>query len=432
MNKDKLKDILGINKNDCVSIVGAGGKTTMMFKLAEELKNEKVCVTTTTKIFVPEKFQYDYFFKGEILDNTLKSEARGVYVITGDINEKGKLTPLNGGTLDKCFDNFDYMLIESDGSRGKSIKGWNDNEPVIYINTTKTVCIVDVSIVDKEITEDNVFRLDEFRKITSPGETVGISHLSQMANHPNGLLKNSLGERILFVNKVESEREFDNASKLVTLILSADAKCSYDKIIIGSLKSGEYYTAYNDKNIAAIILASGNSARMGSDKLRMNFKGMYLVEHILKKISTMYFYKKMIIVRDDKLNDIAYKYNVLNKKNIEFNLGQSQSIKIGVKNSPEADSYMLFVGDQPFIKSETILKMISKYNETDNIIMCRCNNHFGNPAIFPSRYKGELLELSGDVGAKSILNKHKSEISFVEVEEIELFDIDTIEELKKF
>ena len=48
--------ILDLVKKDIISFVGAGGKTTMMFKLAEELRlNNKVLVTTTTKIYVPLK-----------------------------------------------------------------------------------------------------------------------------------------------------------------------------------------------------------------------------------------------------------------------------------------------------------------------------------------------------------------------------------------
>ena len=58
-----LKDILGINKKDVISIVGAGGKTTMLFSLSKELKG-KVCLSTTTKIFMPIKSDYDYFYHG--------------------------------------------------------------------------------------------------------------------------------------------------------------------------------------------------------------------------------------------------------------------------------------------------------------------------------------------------------------------------------
>ena len=66
----KITDILNIDKNSIVSIVGAGGKTSLMFQLAEELREKsRVLVTTTTKIYVPEKGQYDYLIVGEEGEN---------------------------------------------------------------------------------------------------------------------------------------------------------------------------------------------------------------------------------------------------------------------------------------------------------------------------------------------------------------------------
>ncbi len=74
MEKSCFLQALGIEKNDVVSIAGAGGKTSLMFRLAEEAKGLgfKVLVTTSTKIFVPDSTQYDrldlsgtLFFEGE-------------------------------------------------------------------------------------------------------------------------------------------------------------------------------------------------------------------------------------------------------------------------------------------------------------------------------------------------------------------------------
>lgn len=65
-----------------ISIVGSGGKSTLMYTLAEELRRDnKILVTTTTKIFVPKKNQFDFFAIGNENFNKLKyGNCKGIYV----------------------------------------------------------------------------------------------------------------------------------------------------------------------------------------------------------------------------------------------------------------------------------------------------------------------------------------------------------------
>lgn len=243
----KLKELLDLKKECIVSIVGAGGKTSLMFNLAEELKEEsKVLVTTTTKIFLPSKNQYDYMCLDK-KDYGYYSQVnnKGIYIFGNSLNEAGKVIGLDSNTIETFSKSFNYTLIEADGSKMKPIKGWNINEPVICKKTNKTIGILDIKTINKRINDTNVHRLEEFLKLTNStiNEPINIQHLISLILHPNGLFKNALGEKILFINKIENADELLIANKLLESLLEKSNIC-FNKVILGSLMSKKYQLAF--------------------------------------------------------------------------------------------------------------------------------------------------------------------------------------------
>lgn len=226
-----------------VSFVGAGGKTSMMFKLEEELRDSnKVLVTTTTKIYTPLKEQYDFICTDEsILSTYISMKEKGVYILGLGVNEENKILGLSEKHLAALAPHFDYMLIEADGAKAKALKGWNEFEPVICSKTTKTVGIIDIQSWGISICEDKVHRSDIFCEITGAqqGETVEIQHLCKVILHPEGLFKRAQGEKILFINKAEEPKEVILA-KLLARQVSLMHKGLLNRLIMGSLKTNIY------------------------------------------------------------------------------------------------------------------------------------------------------------------------------------------------
>lgn len=244
----KLRELLDLKKESIVSIVGAGGKTSLMFNLAEELKEDsKVLVTTTTKIFMPNKDQYDYMClnKKDYLDYS-QINNKGIYIFGSSLNKAGKVVGLDSSTIETVSESFNYTLIEADGSKMKPIKGWGINEPVIYQKTNKTIGVLDIKTIGKTINGTNVHRLKEFLKLTNStiNEPINIQHIISLILHSNGLFKNALGERILFINKVENADELFLANKLLEALLEKSNIC-FNKVIIGSLMSKKYQLAFS-------------------------------------------------------------------------------------------------------------------------------------------------------------------------------------------
>lgn len=242
-----LIDTFKINNKDIITIIGAGGKTSLMFSASSLLRNDyKVLVTTTTHIYVPDNNLYDKIimlthFENENYNNILQNNKNGVYVIGSHIVNNSKIKGLTFDMLDKITPYFDVVIIEGDGSKEKSLKGWNDNEPVIYPKTTKTIGIVDISSIGIDINEENIHRVDKFLDIINDysNNKVNIEHLEKLILNEKGLFKFSKGEKILFINKVEDINKRKNALNIIKDIKNENQ--SYiDKFVYGSIFNNEF------------------------------------------------------------------------------------------------------------------------------------------------------------------------------------------------
>lgn len=185
--------------------------------------------------------------------------------------------------------------------------------------------------------------------------------------------------------------------------------------------------------INAVIMASGFSRRMGSNKLFMKLDGKNLVEHILDKIKNIQFNDTIIVTSYVEIFKMAEKRNMKYVINHNAEKGISESIKLGIMNSQVCEGYMFFTGDQPLVSEKTILKLIDNFNENkDKIVVPIYDGFRGSPAIFPSKYREELLSIEGDKGGKYVINNNLKDVIYVKIENAaENFDIDTIEDFER-
>ena len=226
---------LQIAQNDVVCLVGAGGKTSLMFRLAEEAKlfGYKVLVTTTTRMLIPEPGQYDavnlngmLFSKGDVC-------APGIYVGGLAGPEPGKMKGANIECLARRLANFDLVLIEADGAAKKPLKGWNLSEPVVPVFTNKTIGIIDIQTIGQIINNMLVHRLEIFLELTGAkeGDPVTMSHILKVVTNENGIFRQAQGEKLLYINKVESDRDRCNVNTLGNQL-------NTKKMIAGSVHKG--------------------------------------------------------------------------------------------------------------------------------------------------------------------------------------------------
>lgn len=203
-----------INKNDVVSIIGSGGKTTLMFTLAKELKKYgRVLVTTSTKIAMPQLSNDEKFYED---NDEIKDEK--IVVLGKKISEE-KIGAVDEEKLKKTADEFDFVLIEADGSKRLPYKASRQNEPVVYDFTTKTICVLPMMYYGKEIPEEKIFNYDIFIKNFGTN-MLDDELILKMAKHENGLFKNAVGGKYLYINRCDKDTMEleDELSKLGILL----------------------------------------------------------------------------------------------------------------------------------------------------------------------------------------------------------------------
>lgn len=233
-----LAEIIDVNKDSIVTVVGAGGKTSLINYLANYYKDSySILLTTTTKIFPPKEKFYDSLLMLKDKYKVITPKKNGVVVCGSHINNEEKIVGLEFNDLDKLIPKFDLVLIEGDGSKMKKIKGWRNNEPVVHPKTLKVIGVLDITAYDMDINEENIHRLEELKKITpiNQNRKITIENLYDIVLSENGIFKNSIGEKMLFINKVESDYYEELAKNLIENITNTNSNIN---IVYGSIKKG--------------------------------------------------------------------------------------------------------------------------------------------------------------------------------------------------
>tara|TARA_Y100000590_G_scaffold330232_1_gene375075 strand:- start:277 stop:852 length:576 start_codon:yes stop_codon:yes gene_type:complete len=166
--------------------------------------------------------------------------------------------------------------------------------------------------------------------------------------------------------------------------------------------------------ISAILLAAGKSKRMnGENKLIKKIQGIPLIKHSINNILASYIDELIIVLGYQK--EIVEKIIDKNKKikivfNNNYESGMSSSIKIGLnKLSSKTESFFICLGDMPMVNYD-IYNLIIKSKDKNEIIVPIYNDQQGNPILFNKSIKEKIMTITGDVGAKKILELNKNKI----------------------
>lgn len=416
-----------IDKKDIVAITGAGGKTSLIFFLAKKLAQfGKVLITTTTKMYKPSSENYETL---KIGDKTYLGKEKNISIIVkSEIN--GKITSLTYEEIEKLKDNFDYILIEADGAKEKLLKFWNDTEPCIPNFVTKVIGVINCEIFNQEFNENNIhrFKLTPKNLLEFNNKKIDADFLSRyilIADY----FKNtpSCAKKFIFFNGIDGENQLDKLDNSLKTINKILKEKDFPNIILGSIKNSEFYPY---QKVDAVVMASGFSKRMGFNKLKLEYNNISLLENCLKKLSSIPFNEVLVCGREEWIDILTKKYSFKYLNNLNAHLGQSESIKLGAKNS-SGKGITFFTADQPLLSEKTILTLYYNFLKTNLITIPIVNNNRFSPVFFPDEKKAKFLKLEGDSGGKPIIKSTPliNLISFSS--EKEFSDIDTEEDYGK-
>lgn len=231
---------LNIDEKEMISFVGGGGKTTTIFQLAKELifLGKKVLISTTTKIGVPLKDEYDYLFLKDI-DHNFNPQNSTITILGEEIKGK-KLIGISPERLDEIFTRniFDIILIEADGANRKTIKAPANHEPVVPISSTKTIGVIGLDSLGKSIDKNNVHRAEILSAISEKAllDIIDEETIIKLVLDKNGLFKNTYGNKILLLNKADDEIKILRGTKIKKVLKDNGFK----DVIISNIKKRNF------------------------------------------------------------------------------------------------------------------------------------------------------------------------------------------------
>lgn len=189
--------------------------------------------------------------------------------------------------------------------------------------------------------------------------------------------------------------------------------------------------------LSAILLAAGQSKRMGRIKQLMPFgQSTILGETINNLLSSAI--SEVILVLGYKAEEVMKTIVAQPTKlviNPYYRQGMSTSVIAGLNQiDTRARAIMLALGDQPLIGSQTINRLIKEFSSHGKgIAIPTYRRRRGHPIIFAIKYKEELLKLKGDVGGRQIIKDHPDDVLEVAVaSESVIADFDTYNDYQAY
>ena len=440
-----------------IAFVGAGGKTTALFQVARTLIRENaittVIVTATSHLGVWQIPMADV----HIVANSTSSleenrhSLQGVVLITGEL-DGDRTIPINDETLNGLHHyshvNSMPLLIEADGSRQKPLKAWSTNEPPIPSFVDQVVQVVGLTGLQQPLDDKYIHRPEIFSDLSelNIGERVTNKALLRVLKHAQGGLKNipAQARRAILLNQADTPELQALAHGLVQPLIS-----TFDSVVIASLQQETVFAVHEP--VAGIILAAGQSARFGSIKQLLDWKGQPFVRAVALTALEAGLSPVIVVTgaNAEKVESALKDLNVIIVRNEAWKSGQAGSIKTGIsfltsspshpqeipgvifgedsRRTASAGAAVFLLTDQPQLTSSILRALVQRHAEgLFPVVAPMVMDQRANPVLFDRGTFANLLTLEGDVGGRAIFHKHRVEYLPWHDERL-LLDVDTPE-----
>lgn len=212
------------------AVIGAGGKTTLVRALAEELAGDaaqsrlaRVIITTSTKMFVPD---WCPVLEEASLDQVQAALGEAPIVCVGSLHEPtGKLSAPSI-SFSELANLADYVLVEADGAKMLPLKAHAEHEPVIPDCACRVVCMAGIDGVGKPISQA-CHRADSFAHLAGVSADATVTPEAVAA-----VLNAEALHDVAFINKVHTTADWPVAESIAALLRTP--------VIAGSLQEGEF------------------------------------------------------------------------------------------------------------------------------------------------------------------------------------------------
>ncbi|HUP38102.1 MAG TPA: nucleotidyltransferase family protein [Candidatus Limnocylindria bacterium] len=187
--------------------------------------------------------------------------------------------------------------------------------------------------------------------------------------------------------------------------------------------------------IAGVVLAAGLSRRMGQAKLLMPVGGRAIVRYVVERVLAGGVDSVWVVTGPDvePIEAALAGIDVQIAVNPVPEEGQAGSVRAGIAALPASvDAALIALGDQPLLAPSIIPALLAARRTSPKLIVApRYRDGHGNPVLFKREIFPELLRLTGDQGARPIIQKEPARVEWVDLDLPMPPDVDTPDDYEK-
>ncbi len=413
---------LVINVPAIIAFYGAGGKTTLMLKLANEMTalGHKVLLTTTTKIFSPPEIPLfcDHNIEHKVQSLQEHFKHSDTAVLGKKMLPGGKIEGLEPASIEYLRNKLAVsVLVEADGAKKMPIKGHAAYEPVLPASSDLIISLIGADALGAALTPASVHRLKEYLQVTGAeeGDLITEKLIADTFKHMFRIGRNQAPRARIFsvLNKADLlQKPGPSALKIAKFLCKEHNRPERFLLTEGTGLNPVTITLNLDPeehfaSVSCVVLAAGESSRMGRAKLSLRSGNKTILEQTLTQAAGSGL-KDIVVVTgpESPCSETIKASGFKLVENPSYKTGMASSLKAGLNAVDITAQGVIFaLADQPQVPSEIYSSLYKKYNT--HLSLCTFpvyRGQRGNPALFDRRLWPDLMNLSGDQGGRAVLN----------------------------
>ena len=189
--------------------------------------------------------------------------------------------------------------------------------------------------------------------------------------------------------------------------------------------------------IAGLILAAGESSRMGTDKATLAYRGRTFLEAIVQTLGEADI-ERIVVVLGHHAEEIQRQIEIGAAQvviNPDYRSGQTSSLQVGLRSliADDLEAILLCLVDHPAICAETVRRIVATFRQCGTpVVIPTYQGRRGHPVLLGRQVFHELLQLASGAGADSVVRRYRPATQFVEVEDEGIIkDVDDTESYQR-
>ncbi len=443
----RLRRALRVQRGDVVAFIGAGGKTSAFFRLADELLREgwRVLLTTTTRLATHELRRAPFSAR---LDERVQAadvrawlNAHGCVLLYSHTDPvRHKVIGLSSETIAALLDavDSDVLLVEADGARRLPLKAPYDHEPMIPADATLVVPVAGLDALGQPLDDAHVYNAERIRaRYGFPkGGAVLPPWMAVTLRDPELGLRGvpPTARVVTLLNKVGNyPYAREQARRVARLVLRSPR---VEAVAIGAMQSPSDPVYEVQRRVGAVVLAAGRSQRMGQPKVLLPWDDSTLIETVITRLIMARLDEIVVVVghHAEAVERILADWPVRLVRNPNYAQGEMlSSVQVGLRALPETVAAALIVmGDQPMLDARALVNILGAYAEgRGEIVVPTYRGQRGTPVLFARRFWPELLAQKGG-RPRDVVQQHPESVAEAEVPNDSILrDLDTPEQYRQ-